>query len=89
MKAPRLVFASAPSEIQPRYFMIAFSLNRRTLTIIDAPEKLANLLGFALRAPEPALRPNEAATTPRSRPSETWIAPGVYEVVTSDNGPSF
>ena len=66
--------------------MIAFSLNRRTLTIIDAPEKLAILLGVALRVPEPLPRPNEAATTPRIRPSETWISQGVYEVVTSDSG---
>ncbi|KAF8516365.1 hypothetical protein JB92DRAFT_2910836 [Gautieria morchelliformis] len=86
MKAPRLVFASVPPEIEPRYFMIAFSLNRRTLTIIDAPEKLTILLGAALRATEPVSRPNEGATTPRIRASEEWIARGVYEVVTADRG---
>jgi hypothetical protein len=86
MKAPRLVFASVPSEIEARYFMIAFSLNRRTLTIIDAPDKLAILLGTALRATETAPRLNEAATTPHMRPTETWIQPGVYEVVTADRG---
>lgn len=86
IKAPRLVFTSVPPEVQPRYFMIAFSLNHRTLTIIDAPEKLAILLGAALRATEPLARPNQAATTPRIRPSDTWVAPGVYEVVTGDSG---
>jgi hypothetical protein len=86
MKAPRLVFTSVPPEVQPRYFMIAFSLSRRTLTIIDAPEKLAILLGGALRATEPLPRVNQAATTPLVRPSDRWLAPGVYEVVTSESG---
>lgn len=84
MKAPRLVFASVPAEAKARYFMISFSLNRRTLTIIDAPERLAILLGSALRATERHPRPNEALTTPLRRPNDRWIAPSVYEVVTDD-----
>ncbi|KAF8575348.1 hypothetical protein K439DRAFT_750708 [Ramaria rubella] len=81
MKAPRLVFASVPPESHPHYFMISFSLSRRTVTIIDAPAKLSVLLGAALRQSD-SERPNEAATTPR-RSEDGWIHQGVYEVVTS------
>ena len=73
MKAPRMVFASVPSDPEPYYFMVSFSLNRRTLTIIDAPRELAARLGAALCG-------TEAMADAR------WIEQGVYEVVTGVRG---
>ncbi|GJJ13796.1 hypothetical protein Clacol_008053 [Clathrus columnatus] len=83
LKAPRLVFKSGPPEHQPRYFMICFSLNRRTAHIIGAPERLTLEIAKTLRVVT-TFRPNEAATMP-SR-TDGWASQGVYEVTTSLEG---
>lgn len=85
LKAPRMIFTTIPRDARPEYFMISFSLNRRTVTIIDCPPDLAELLGDALRA-TPRPRASSYATTPQVPASAGWAGEGVYEVVTGDRG---
>jgi len=84
MKAPRMVFTSVPPDPQPEYFMISFSLNHRTLTILDCPTDLAVLLGVALRGTAPPTPVGPPAHQPAA--NARWIGESAYEVVTSTRG---
>ncbi|KIJ45169.1 hypothetical protein M422DRAFT_30019 [Sphaerobolus stellatus SS14] len=81
-KAPRLVFTTITREDNPTYFMISFSMNHRTVHIIDAPADLGKTLSKILAAKPLPPKPSESDYYKGSQTAVTQEHKGVLEITT-------
>ncbi|KAF8525066.1 hypothetical protein BU17DRAFT_83978 [Hysterangium stoloniferum] len=83
LKAPRLVFTTTTPDPNPCYFMISFSMTRRTVQIIYAPDKIRKQITTSLLA---SVRRFPEQSEASQRPTERTVEKGVIEVITSATG---